>query len=146
MSRLHEVIRLGPRCGYGYGCVSPGHAANRQCPLGQAPAPVPRPGAPVKSEKVASPGRRQAWLQIVFYAGQAACSGQTELDVLAAVALGLVGFVAVRLKGITSLLPRAEGSLRGQRLGMQTTDALLPQRHPIEEAFFASPQAKSKKP
>ena len=51
--------------------------------------------------------RKKARLQIVFYAGQAACSGQTELDVLAAVALGLVGFVAVRLKGITSLLPRA---------------------------------------
>jgi hypothetical protein len=48
MSRLHEVSRLGPGCGYGYGCVSPGHAANRQCPLGQAPAPVPRPGAPVR--------------------------------------------------------------------------------------------------
>jgi hypothetical protein len=44
MSRLHEVSRSGPICGYGYGCVSPGHAANRQCPLGPAPAPVPRPG------------------------------------------------------------------------------------------------------
>jgi hypothetical protein len=28
-----------------------GHAANRQCPLGQAPAPVPRPGAPVSATR-----------------------------------------------------------------------------------------------
>jgi hypothetical protein len=45
MSRLHEVIdwwlaEQAPN-------RPPGHAANRQCPLGQAPAPVPRPGAPV---------------------------------------------------------------------------------------------------
>jgi hypothetical protein len=52
MRRLHEVIRLGPRCGCGYGWrASPGHAANRQCPLGQVPAPVPRPGAPVTLQR-----------------------------------------------------------------------------------------------
>jgi hypothetical protein len=76
-----------------------------------------------------------------FYAGKAACSGQTELGVLAAVALGLLGFVAVRLKSITSLLPRAASEVNVW-LGMQTTDALLPQRHPIEEARIPGPKCK----
>jgi hypothetical protein len=85
-----------------------------------------------KIEKGSGFARKKARLQIVFYAGQAACSGQTELDVLAAVALGLAGFVAVRLKSITSLLPRAASEVNVWECRAPThfsRSAILSKRH-----------------
>jgi hypothetical protein len=94
-----------------------------------------------KAKKVAPPGRRHG-CKSIFYAGQAACSGQTELDRCSGCGCPRPGGLrGSALEGHNKLA--SEDSLRrGQRLGMQTTDALLPQRHPIEEARIPGPKGK----